>query len=125
MHTNGLWEDWRERSDFIPRPEGWLPGRGLGVTGALWSIGEYFLLASRLALSLNDASPIVVWIRLHGLKERELTISDPRRMPFHRQRTTASNSFDTGEREYPIDELIAGGKDLAVETATQLFSRFG
>lgn len=124
-HLSGQWSDWRDRSSLSPARDGWEPGQTLDVTDALWSLGEYFTLASRLVLALPGISSLVLRIRLHGLNGRVLTVDDPRRAPLVVPRTTSMAQFDTGNKEYSADELVARHRDLAVLTSSELFARFG
>lgn len=125
VHLSALRADWQELSRWSPPRSGWEPGQSLDVTDTLWTLGEYFTLASRLVLALPKTPSLVVRLKLRGLQNRVLTVDDPRRAPFAVPRTTATTEYDTGAQEYGSDELVATHKELAVVTAQQLFARFG
>ena len=125
VHLKGLSSDWRDRSQVWPADESWRPGQALGVSDTLWTLGEYFTLASRLVLALSDRPSLIVRLRLHGLRGRILTVDDPRRAPFGWSPATSVDVFDSGVHEYGADQLVADHRHLAVATASELFARFG
>lgn len=124
VHLSALSEDWRDRSSLWPTKDPERERGRLGVTDALWSIGEYFTLASRLALALPRVSSLVVHIRLRGLKGRELWVGDRSRAPLVGHLRTDASDFDGKPVEYEVDRLVGDWKEFALETARDLFSRF-
>jgi hypothetical protein len=125
VHLNGLWNDWRDRSSMPPQRSDRPQGRTLGVTETLWSLGEYFELASRLALAVQGDHPVVIRLRLSGLADRKLVVDDPRRAPFFTARTTSMETFDSEEISLTSEQLVTNGRQFAVDTAVELFARFG
>ena len=125
VHVAGMPNDWRDRSSLWPADQSWKPGARLGVTDALWTLGEYYTLASRLALALPDTTELIVHVRLQGLRQRVLTIDDRGRAPMAADRTTASDAFDAGAQTLSVEQLVANPRELALDAASELFARFG
>lgn len=125
VHLNSLRNDWHDRSALSPAPPGWQPGTALGVGDALYTLGEYYEFASRLSLALPGEGALTVHLRLQNLAGRELTVNDPRRASFDSRRSTQMDTFDTGERDFTVEQLVADPRSLAVDTACELFARFG
>lgn len=125
VHLNSLRNDWHDRSTLSPPSAGWQAGTTLGVGDALYTLGEYYEFASRFSLALPGDGALTVHLRLQNLAGRELTVDDPNRAGFLSSRRTQMEMFDTGEREFTVDQLVADPRNLAVETARELFARFG
>lgn len=124
VHLKGFLQDWRDQSEIWPLPPTAAPlGKSLGVTDALWTVGEYFELASRLSLALSTGVT-VFRLRLFGLRDRELRTDERNRAPLM-HRLASADGYDSGDLEFTADELVARGRSLAVEQAANLFAVFG
>ncbi|RIK10617.1 MAG: hypothetical protein DCC49_02890 [Acidobacteria bacterium] len=124
VHLNCLREDWRDESSLYPADADWQLGGRLGVGDALYTLGEYFEFAARLALSDAGDSLMAVRIRLHNLQDRQLWVEDPMRSGFLKPQVTKMDEFALS-RDLPREELVAKPRELATEAARELFARFG
>jgi hypothetical protein len=125
FHLNGLSEDWRDQSGLHPPGSAsWRPGERLGVTDALWTLTEYFELASRLALTPAGDDEMFISLTLHGLRNRALFVDDPNRVPFHEDYVASVDSFPI-LRTVDRTVLAAEAWPLALESGRELFLRFG
>ena len=118
----GMEDDWLNQFKDWPVPKDWKAGSLLGVENAVFQFTEIFEFAARLSLSEAGDEQMHLEIAVRGLTDRVLRV-EPRRVPL-RQRKASIAEFP-----YEIDltraELIINPRDLALNSAVELFRRFG
>lgn len=119
----GFWEDWRDQSGFWPvDDETWEPNRILRVNEAVFAITEYLIFGSRLFESIEPVEQIYFEINFKNLPKRRLAAS-PAQMPIF-DKVSDIPEFSL-KRTITKSELQVRHKDLSLELAKDLFSRFG
>lgn len=124
VHVGGIWQDWRDQSEFWPGGKDWKPGALLDVANTVFHFSEIFEFAARLAFTEAGDDLIHIEIKLHGLGGRLLWTDDPRRMPLSRHYTATIDEFPCTS-DVSRTELIANPNNLALPHVQQLFARFG
>lgn len=120
IHFLGLREDWwkdvkRTQLEVEPRTS-------FSILGALYSITEIYVFASRLAKLLDLDVPVVISISLVNTKGRRLVTLDP--MRFLRGEFIAQINEISKEDIIPPTKLLSDYAELALEHTIWLFERF-
>ena len=114
--------DWRSGGDATRVPSGF--SRAIEVWEILFYVTEVFELAARLALSPAGDDPMVVDLRLHITDDRALVVAQSSRAEFFEPYQAPIDGLRRTV-EVARSGLIASAHELAVETAQEMFSRFG
>jgi hypothetical protein len=85
---------------------------------------EIFEFASRLGLSEVADEEMSVSIRLSGMKNRKLEMSDPGRGPFRFERVSSVDEIPL-LRNISKTQLISTPRELARDAAREAFAVFG
>lgn len=123
IHVSGMAIDWRDESTLWSAHEDWKPGQFLGIQSTLYRFTEFFEFAARLALSEAGDEQMHIAIMAGNLKGRALF---PDSNTFNFQYLCTANIL-----KYPQQitlsqtELVAASKEHALNTANELFKRFG
>jgi hypothetical protein len=116
--------DWRDRSGLWPPSGTWAVGARLHVGDAIGVMSEFFLFASRLALTPVGDEEMQMSLLVHGLRGRQLEDDE---LPWHfnalRSRVAKENEF-TWAGSLTRTELVARHRDIAAELSAQLFELF-
>jgi hypothetical protein len=119
VHFIGLREDWWE-DDKRAHLE--VVGPSLSILGALYTLTEIYVFASRLTKLMELNEPIVVSISLVNTEGRKLVTLDPAR--FLRGDYVAQINEISIEKTHPITKLLTAHAELALEDTTWIFERF-
>jgi hypothetical protein len=119
---NALWDDWRDKSSFWPRQEGWQTGTSLGVEDAVYRLVEIYEFAARWTQALGIGDAIVLECAIRGLTNRRLVLSPNRGF---RIGGTCEVPEWTYEATHSPSSLLAQARELAVAPAISLFEIFG
>ena len=117
--------DWRDQSSFWPADEHWKAGNLLGVGDTLFCFTEIFEFAARLSLTDAGDEQMHIGITVGNLKGRVLYVDKPQRLPFFDYLYRASIDSFPYSRDLPKSDLIARPRAIALDTASELFKRFG
>ena len=120
----GFARDWRDQSRVWPPDGNWSAGDALGVGEAIYRYSEVFLFASRLAHSDLGSETMTIEIAVNGLEGRRLEVDSPNRIPMHHQYVCQIDRFPSAVTVSRA-ELSVRSWELALETAAELFERFG
>jgi len=123
IDMTGLWEDWLDESSLQSRPEGWQPGKFLGVANTIFRFTEIHEFAARLAATSAGDQMMHIAVKISGLENRELRLEDPGRAPFMYPRKTSMKEFEF-EQDITKVELLGQPRELALERLLRLFERF-
>lgn len=124
VDLSGLFDDWRDRSTLSPVPDGWQPGRSVGIFEIVFRYTEIFEFASRLAMTEAGSESMEISITFAGLNHRQLRMDDPSKVPFFRHRPAEIDEFPYVLR-VDRSELVADARRLALSPAQRLFEQFG
>ena len=125
FHLAGIWDDWRDQSEWWPPPPGWSPGERLGIGDVLFRFVEIFEFAARLSTTAAGDDSMHIEVRLGGLANRLLFVDSPSRLPYLRgQPRIAINEFPF-EVDVSKTELEADPRGLALRGSIEVFKRFG
>ena len=123
VSMNGLWEDWREQSDFWPPPQGWRVAQALMIEDVVFRFTEIYEFASRWLHAMNVSGLAVIACTLRGLQDRQLIVG-PGRVPFIEPRMCRVPEW-ASEHTYAMADLFSQARELAVSPAISLFELFG
>lgn len=124
VHLRALPEDWMEPDRFMPFSRVPRDIPGLGVGDALFRITEVFEFASRLSVTEAGSDQMVVGIELRNTAGRHLYVDDPRRMSMDNQYSFHDKTLTTSVVTSRGD-ITGRSRDLALDTASDVFGRFG
>ena len=117
--------DWRDESTVWPADADWHHGQLLGVGETIFQFAELFAFASRLGVSKAGDRYMHVGVVLRGLRDRQLYIDSSRnRWPFHYAHKASISEFPIAIDKSQT-ELVAHHTDLGLDSAKELFKRFG
>jgi hypothetical protein len=123
VHTFGLRQDWRDRSEFWPAEQGWRPGAILGPKDSVFQLTEIMEFAARLVRTQAGDDQMHLQIELQGLQGRvlqDLNDHGQFRWPYQASIPSFSHALDLSRTN-----LIVDRKDLALNAAQELFRQFG
>lgn len=124
VHISGIRYDWIDRQLLAGWRIGHAAGPLLGIGDTLFRLTEIFEFASRLATTEAGDEQIYIKIVFKGLKNRSLWVDSYNRMPFVQPLVASIDEFPHIV-EVSRTKLIAEPRNLAIETAIELFRRFG
>lgn len=124
VHLSAMPLDWLDRTNLYSRPEGWEPGRDIGVLRTILHFTRIFEFAARLGATPASDEQMVVSMTIGGLLDRQLVVDSPRREPFWHSYTTALEVF-LYEKAYHRTDLMGQPRKLALKASQELFLRFG
>lgn len=123
FHVAALPLDWRDESTIWPTDANWKPGVLLGVGDTIATLTEIFEFAARLALTDAGDEVMYVDVVVGNLQNRFLYIDSHKRLPLDWE-------YRASVAKYPYRasigrlSLISGSRDVALETARDIFKRF-
>ncbi len=123
VHFSGFWDDWRDRSGWLPPEEGWAPRLRFGIGDAIFRFTEVFEFAARIAMTSAGDDAMHVEIRVKDLAGRALYVDSPNRLPL-RERAVARVSEFPFSLDLSRTELVAKSRELALDGVAEVFKRF-
>lgn len=120
----GIAEDWRDESGFWPGEASWKPGARVGLQYLLRTLLQIFEFTSRLATAIPGEDDFKIQVHLYGLKNRELYVDAPGRMPFMPGAHVAAADSWSLSRQVDRATLARDSRTLATEAAKRLFAMF-
>lgn len=123
VFLGGFVEDWDDQASFFAR--GVKPGSRptWSIGGVVFRFTEVFELATRLSIGRYPMSVVNISILARGLNGRLLTVDDIRRAQFGWEYAAKIDELPYS-RSFASQELVARGKDLALDAAAYFFERF-
>ena len=115
--------DWDEEPEWMSSV-GRKPQEVLGIGDTLFRLTEVFEFAARLSMTEASDEQMIVSVTLRGLRDRILWVDSANRAPM-------LGEYKTHMREWPHElkitreELVAQPRELAVNSAIDLFRHFG
>ncbi len=122
VYFRSLWSDWEDRSLWGPPREGWCVGDTLLVEDAIVVCSEALEFSARLAATEAGGDQMRVELSLIDLEGRRLRMESAG-LPFVTPRVAHLPKWSCGDT-FERGELAANSKDIAVDFARDLFSRF-
>jgi len=117
--------DWQDISQFWPADQSWKPGTRLGIVNTLTTLREIFEFASRLSMTELGAENMFIKIDLNRIKGRCIHIDTYNRTPFSRAYKASIDSYQIFSGEIARKDLITRSTEIALQSASDLFNRFG
>jgi hypothetical protein len=116
--------------DWAKHTENWLPSPPkppcdslLSVSDAVCRFAEFFEFASALALSRAGDNPMYVEVGCYGIKDRELWLDAPNRVPFTSPQKASVPQFVQNET-FSRETLAAETRAIGNLWTKELFRRF-
>jgi len=128
IHHFGLWEDYLAEYRGLfgnkdPAADKFPPGTILDVIGALFTITEIFLFASRLAKKDVFGKSLEIQLQLHNTNERKLVITEGLRH-LNENYICQIDDIILENKTFSVDEILTNHSKLAMDTTLELFDRF-
>lgn len=117
-------EDWYQEDEwFKERANLVKPGTALGVNGSLFLATEVFEFVSRLIRNGLYKEGVNLSLTLHNIKDRELWIEDPGKMPLRYARRTGAEEIKI-ERKFSVEEILTHSRKEAINVTLEIFDNF-